>query len=440
MDVFERLNRRFGSWYEGLFGSGESRDLRPRDVLRRILVAMEDARREGLDGNIYVPNVYTVRIAVSTDEERDYLRTFLSAEELAAAVFQTIEQHGYRLRGGLVFTVEEMTGTKLASEPGADRLQIQCRFDPTAGVSALAANDSKASSEAIPAPARVSTQAAMPSPAEPAAEPSPRKKKSAEEQPGTLPAGPMATLAISDSRGRNEVISVTRDGLRIGRGLQIGNDLVLEDSMVSKRHARIVVENGDFVLRDENSTNGTYINEIRAPAQVSVPLRTGDTIRLGMTSMRYSRLADVGRGAEPPTVPAPREAHFAASTPDEDWQREETRFDFGPLNRSGAAAKEQTFRLIGESGEVFPLASQMTVGRALTGDITLIGDGVASQHARLNIKEGALYVEDLGTESGTYVNGEAIPPKFPVALYHGDRVRFGEVSLMVDKFRVGEGN
>src|SRR5436853_570383 len=108
MDVFERLNRRFGNWYEGLFGGSESRDLRPRDVLRRILTAMEDARREGLDGNIYVPNLYTLRVAVHNQEERDYLRTFLSAEELAAAVMQVIEQHGYRLRGGLVFTVEEV--------------------------------------------------------------------------------------------------------------------------------------------------------------------------------------------------------------------------------------------------------------------------------------------------------------------------------------------
>ncbi|MBC7806192.1 MAG: hypothetical protein H7145_08580, partial [Akkermansiaceae bacterium] len=84
MDLLEHLNRRFGSWYEGLFGGPDAVDseLRPKDILRRILGAMEDGRREGLDGQVYVPNAYTLRIAVASDAERDYLRAFLSAEEL----------------------------------------------------------------------------------------------------------------------------------------------------------------------------------------------------------------------------------------------------------------------------------------------------------------------------------------------------------------------
>src|SRR4028118_836795 len=127
MDVIERLNRKFGAWYEGLFGASSDRDLRPRDILHRLISAMEDARREGLDGQVYVPNVYTLQIAVTDDDERDYLRTFLSADDLSAAVQRAIDQHGYRVKGGLSFQIEEVSSPEGIT--GADRVRIRPRFD-----------------------------------------------------------------------------------------------------------------------------------------------------------------------------------------------------------------------------------------------------------------------------------------------------------------------
>ena len=145
MDVFEKLNRTFGAWYEGLFGGGsDDADLRPRDILRRILRAMEDGRREGLDGQIYVPNHFTLDISVASDEERDYLRTFLDADELSAAVRRHTEQHGYRTRGGLRFAINELPvvppgdGAVAGAAP-TGRVSVRCRFDaaiPEAGVAA----------------------------------------------------------------------------------------------------------------------------------------------------------------------------------------------------------------------------------------------------------------------------------------------------------------
>ena len=62
MEIFEKINRAFGGWYEGLFGGSD--DVRPRDILRRILTAMEEHRKEGIDGKVYVPNQYILEIAV----------------------------------------------------------------------------------------------------------------------------------------------------------------------------------------------------------------------------------------------------------------------------------------------------------------------------------------------------------------------------------------
>jgi hypothetical protein len=60
-------------------------------------------------------------------------------------------------------------------------------------------------------------------------------------------------------------------------------DLVLSDTKCSRRHA--VLEEGPdgLVIRDAGSANGTYVNGRR---QESSPLRPGDTVRIGETTLR----------------------------------------------------------------------------------------------------------------------------------------------------------
>jgi pSer/pThr/pTyr-binding forkhead associated (FHA) protein len=71
-------------------------------------------------------------------------------------------------------------------------------------------------------------------------------------------------------------ILVGPNGLIVGR--EAGCDLVLPDSTVSRRHARVVIEGGTLVVYDEDSTNGTFVNEQRAGRQ---PLKPGDSLRFG---------------------------------------------------------------------------------------------------------------------------------------------------------------
>ena len=86
MDLFEKINRSFGSWYEGLFGGGD--DVRPKDILRRIIAAMEDHRKEGFDSKVYVPNQYVLEINVLDEEEKQYLLSFLDRDELEVALVE----------------------------------------------------------------------------------------------------------------------------------------------------------------------------------------------------------------------------------------------------------------------------------------------------------------------------------------------------------------
>ena len=64
--------------------------------------------------------------------------------------------------------------------------------------------------------------------------------------------------------------------LTIGRGLN--NDVILEDTRVSRHHAQLRYRARRFWLSDLGSTNGTYINGEQVAEQA---LRDGDTISLG---------------------------------------------------------------------------------------------------------------------------------------------------------------
>lgn len=59
------------------------------------------------------------------------------------------------------------------------------------------------------------------------------------------------------------------------------NDVVIPDPEVSRRHARIFLEESSFLIEDLNSTNGTYVNGRRITAKTR--LTSGDIIDFGET-------------------------------------------------------------------------------------------------------------------------------------------------------------
>src|SRR6201999_2831092 len=84
-----------------------------------------------------------------------------------------------------------------------------------------------------------------------------------------------ALLLIDESR--QEEINVTHSPFTIGR-LQ-DRDLVLGHAFISRDHAAIVYEKGQFHLVDKGSRHGTFLNA--APIADRQPLKPGDEIRLG---------------------------------------------------------------------------------------------------------------------------------------------------------------
>ncbi len=64
-------------------------------------------------------------------------------------------------------------------------------------------------------------------------------------------------------------------------GKQGDLDLVLDSESISRLHALICKEDGEYMLEDLNSTNGTYLNEKPLKYKEKVILKVGDEIRFG---------------------------------------------------------------------------------------------------------------------------------------------------------------
>lgn len=81
--------------------------------------------------------------------------------------------------------------------------------------------------------------------------------------------------------GKKTFVPIEQERMTLGR--QQGNDIVLEDKVASRQHCEIVHEDGQFLIKDLKSANGTWMGENRI---VEAELTFDDTIRIGTTFIR----------------------------------------------------------------------------------------------------------------------------------------------------------
>jgi hypothetical protein len=94
-----------------------------------------------------------------------------------------------------------------------------------------------------------------------------------------LPTGKRVSLAVLQGPDSGLIHPVEKPVVVIGRA---DADLVLGDSEVSRRHARLEFKGLSVQLRDLNSTNGTYVNEQRITV---TPVDNQAEFRVGATTL-----------------------------------------------------------------------------------------------------------------------------------------------------------
>ena len=115
------------------------------------------------------------------------------------------------------------------------------------------------------------------------------------------------------------------------------------------------------------------------------------------------------------------ESDEAAALPRRERERERQ----GPDLRAGVDPQLEVIAAMGlEPGTTFDLAEGATMGRADGADIPIDDPFASSVHARIFPRQQFMYIEDMGSTNGTYLNGRRL--RSAERLKVGDTVRIGE--------------
>jgi pSer/pThr/pTyr-binding forkhead associated (FHA) protein len=210
---------------------------------------------------------------------------------------------------------------------------------------------------------------------------------------------------------------------RLSIGRTNDNDIVLENRGVSRKHAMIEFNNNAAVIIDNESLNGTFVNNRKVTEEV---LRDQDIIMIGKYSLIYRREA----------------AHTDDNLPDVDGtmvlntkkQRELLAND--RMERE-LVAKYGGSVLLGEENadfSEFKLDREVTtIGKAKFVHIQVKGFWVSGVQAKITQDAAGFTLSNLGRNGKTKVNGEVVNRCY---LKNGDTVSVGKTSF---KFVEGTG-
>jgi hypothetical protein len=223
--------------------------IQPLQVQRRVERAMETHRRS-VAGRTMVPNRFTVRLNPDDLAALEPIANTL-VSDLADAALTFARAHRYVL----------VDRPRVALVPNraiaAGDVQVDAQFEE-AGAAASAGADGPPGAGGGNGHAAVSDRTMVFSIPQPDA--------------------PVAILRELRPDGSERAVYLDGRPLTIGRGAD--NGLVLQDSRVSRHHARLQARRGTLVLSDLGSTNGSRVNGVTVQEVVLGP---GDRIQLGDT-------------------------------------------------------------------------------------------------------------------------------------------------------------
>jgi ABC-type multidrug transport system ATPase subunit/pSer/pThr/pTyr-binding forkhead associated (FHA) protein len=288
--------------------------------------------------------------------------------------------------------------------------------------------------QAPPRPAERPVAAAPPPP--PPRQPPPAKPAAPAAQPTVellrTSTGKMERITISDK----EVVLLGRDP---------ATDVVIDAdaAVVSRRHAEIRRRDGQCVLFDLGSFNGTLINDQRITAPT--PLYDGDRIQLGMGGpiLRFNDPAHpaVAAGQMPAGQRVVSGAVPIAAVPQGGARQAEGVGMHTMVIKSGSGSLNQQMPRPMEGGQqpqllmqlAFDGRPQLSIGRAPDNDIRLDGLQISNHHARIKKDGNTVFIEDAGSTNGVYINGNRITGRRPIQ--NQDVVQIGPFVLQADPQR-----
>ncbi len=272
------------------------------------------------------------------------------------------------------------------------------------------------------------------------AAPAPLKPNPVKPNPAVAPPPP-ATAAkapsLSTSEARLEFVGqpgrlpfpLSMQGISFGRDPVCDISFDANAIMVSRKHAVLRFEGSQFLIEDNGSFNGTYVNDQRISDRT--PLYHNDILRFGIggPELRF----------DAPTRIAPANAGFAGQRSVAAANLADSFQIVDPIK-----SKTMVFKLDKPSASTktvsgtqpqllmsltFGDKKELSIGRDQKNDITLDGLQISSKHARLLNTSNGIIIDDLGSTNGVYVGGILVSRQ---AITPDDKVQIGLFEIRVD--------
>src|SRR5690606_5458656 len=185
-------------------------------------------------------------------------------------------------------------------------------------------------------------------------------------------------------------------------GRAITNDLVVDDTYVADFHLEVLVAHEQLTLKNLVPNKPIKVND--ADITTGCKLAPDDVILLGKLELL---VVDPKRELKSSTLEQ-------KATP--------TR----AISKATAWALKANHTAL--ASRVFPIKEMTVIGRTPECDISLPAAHLSRRHAQLQVLDGFLYVKDLGSANGTYLNGKPITE---ARVKRGDELRFDALSFGV---------
>jgi len=260
--------------------------------------------------------------------------------------------------------------------------------------------------------------------------------------PSPPSAPPAFRLVATSGLLSGRTFSITSKGLLVGRD-QTKCQIVLPDDQISRQHAWVGLNDaGQVVLRDRDSANGSYVNQVRVQEAV---LKPSDEVSFGAGGKHLFRLESFVQAPAP--VPVRKT----------DTDLGDGQIHTSVVSQADIAAAQQADRAAGGTVAIkltdimarphlelivdkYAVKSEdipdegLVIGRdPARCKMVLEHASVSAVHAQFSIKEGGVELTDQSA-NGTFVNGIRVKS---AELHDGDYITFGRYSGKSLIFRSG---
>lgn len=239
MKLIERIENVLENLIEGMFRRKGNGQLQPVEIGKNLIRVMESQKRVSIS-KTYVPNSYQIYLHPSQAQRFESMRNTL-AQELKEVLQARAVKEQLSFIGDLSFRFFE--------DPDLASTQVK--------VQAFYVEGQLTESIKSETPSHTQVYTAV-------------------DQIIRHP------FILYRSNEGEKMINLVETPFTIGRSKQ--SDFVINDSNVSRTHAFLTLDDEHWQIKDNNSTNGTYVNEVKV---TEVRLQHNDLIRIGTTELIY---------------------------------------------------------------------------------------------------------------------------------------------------------